>query len=105
MIRAALARACWENTAPPLLVDLPTVMGMLRVLRQLTDDRAQRRIDRVRLWWLGCLLRAWRRRGGSRTTVVLSRRYLRRLFDLVDRCSPAQAAAGGIAGRCLRCLV
>jgi hypothetical protein len=79
-----------EIFAPPVPVDPPTVMEMLRVLRRLIEDGEIRPTDRVRFWWLRLLLRNWRGRGHDRRPVFLSRRYLRRLFVLVDRCPPAR---------------
>lgn len=101
-MRAALARAYAEVTAASVSVDRPTVMEMLRVLRALTDDPGYRRTDRIRFWWLAFLLRAWRGRALSRPA-CLSRRYLRRLLELMDRCRRPGRPTGATAGRCSRC--
>jgi hypothetical protein len=89
--RTAITRRYWEALSAPVPLDPPTVMEILRVLRLLTDDRAAHRVNRVRLWWLRLLLRAWRWQAGQDRSLILSRRYLRRLFEVVERCRPSRA--------------
>lgn len=104
MIPAALARAYSENRLPPVPVDPPTVMEMLRVLRALRADPARRRTDRLRFWWLAFLLRTRRRRTHAGAPLCLSRRYLRRLLERVDRCPPACGSDGRDRGSLLTLL-
>ena len=88
--RTALTLRWWETLSAPVSLDPPTIMEIQRVLRLLSDDPAALRTDRLRLWWLRLLLRAWRWRARPHSPLVLSRRYLRRLFQAVERCRPSR---------------
>jgi hypothetical protein len=75
---------------PPMLVDLPMLIGVCRLLRQIGEDRRHDRLDRWTARQLRLRLLAGRRRSGTDAAFVwVSRRHARRLLRLLDRCTMA----------------
>ena len=93
MTPAETARSRRDSRSSSARTDTPTVMEMLRLLRELKDDRATGQADRVRSWWLMSVLRARRRRAAC-GRVLLSRRYLRHVFELLQGWEPSGESVG-----------
>lgn len=81
----------WQRrraVSAPFLVDLSTVIGASRLLREVGDTRQHARLDRCVARWLRLRLLVGRRRSSTDTAPMrIPRQLLLRIFRLLDRCT------------------